>query len=574
MAERSVSRWTLIWCLMLASWDSIANSLKQQPIAQYARKPNLIFILTDDQDLHMDSLSYMPLLKQHVGDRGYPKFVSQGFNDAYLPIWLQEAGYDTYYVGKLFNAQSTSNYNKPHAAGWTGSDFLLDPYTYEYYNATFQRNKDPPTSYQGEYSTDVMAQKAFGFLNDAIEADRPFFLTIAPTAPHSNVHFNNNTAEQSMPRPAPRHRSLFQDTRVPRTPNFNPDVSSGASWILTLAKQNQSNLDYNDEWYRNRLRALQAVDEMIGGVVDHLEQADMLENTYLFFSTDNGYSIGQHRRQPGKQCAFEEDINIPLIIRGPGVPEGHLTEIVTSHIDLAPTFLSLAGVADAQIAQYKLDGSVIPFHLLDSLHSEQAWPQEHVNVEMWGIIMSEGEHGFVLYPNHTYKALRVIGDGYDLLYTVWCSNEHELYDMTKDPWQMDNIYVERTRSYNLAMPAAGFSDRPSSATSLATTEQILSSINVTTTISYLLSRLDALLLVLKTCQVDECRYPWSALHPAGSVHSLRDALDSRFDEFYRTRPKVQYDRCERGYFPASEGAMWDGSMSFRSMEHEVWIDPR
>lgn len=55
----------------------------------------------------------------HLG--GYPKFVSQGLNDKYLPIWLQDAGYNTYYTGKLFNAHSVNNYGSPHAAGWTSS---------------------------------------------------------------------------------------------------------------------------------------------------------------------------------------------------------------------------------------------------------------------------------------------------------------------------------------------------------------------------------------------------------------------------------------------------------------------
>src|SRR6201999_2088378 len=122
---------------------------------------------------------------------GYPKFISQGFNDAYLPIWLQDAGYRTYYVGKLFNAQSVSNYDKPYAAGWTGSDFLLDPYTYEYYNPTFQRDHDPPVRYEGQYSTDIVADKALGFLETALQEDKPFFLTIAPIAPHSNVHIED-----------------------------------------------------------------------------------------------------------------------------------------------------------------------------------------------------------------------------------------------------------------------------------------------------------------------------------------------------------------------------------------------
>ncbi|ETI24761.1 hypothetical protein G647_04131 [Cladophialophora carrionii CBS 160.54] len=498
---------------------------------------------------------------------GYPKFVSQGFNNAYLPVWLQDAGYNTYYVGKLFNAQSTSNYDKPHAAGWTGSDFLLDPYTYEYYNATFQRDHNPPIGYPSQYSTDLVAEKALGYLDEALREDDPFFLTIAPTAPHSNVHITDDSVEQSMPRPASRHEHLFKDAKVQRRANFNPDRPSGASWLLDLPVQNQTNVDYNDEWYRNRLRTLQAVDEMIDRLVSRLHQAGALENTYIFFSTDNGYSIGHHRRQPGKQCAFEEDINIPFLVRGPGVPQGHRTTIVTSHVDLAPTFLSLAGVSDVEMAKYELDGTAIPLQLEDLALAEESWPQEHVNVEMWGIIQSEGKHGFVLYPNHTYKALRISGDGYDLLYTVWCSNEHELYDMTHDPWQMDNVYGEGTRTYTIGMPSERLRDEISSSLSAV---GIFSHGNITTTISHLISRLDALLLVLKTCRMDECRTPWSSLHPTGQVRNLRDALDVRFDEFYHMHPKVRYEQCERGYIPESEGPMWDSGMSFRAMEHEVW----
>ena len=163
---------------------------------------------------------------------GYPKFISQGFNEAYLPLWLQEAGYDTYYVGKLFNAHTIDNYASPYPAGFTGSDFLLDPYTYEYLNATMQRNKDLPVSYEGQYSTDVMTAKALEFLDDALKQQKPYFLTVAPTAPHSNVNikdniidgnFSEHSVTQSPPIPADRHKHLFKDVVVPRKPNFNPD---------------------------------------------------------------------------------------------------------------------------------------------------------------------------------------------------------------------------------------------------------------------------------------------------------------------------------------------------------------
>ena len=163
---------------------------------------------------------------------GYPKFVSQGLNSAYLPIWLQESGYNTYYTGKLLNAHTVDNYNDPFPAGFNGSDFLLDPYAYEYLNSTFQRNQDPPISHEGEYSTDLVASKAYGFLEEAVLSDRPFFLTIAPVACHSNVKFAKtwgngsivaDDIQASPPVSAKRHEHLFQDAIVPRRANFNPE---------------------------------------------------------------------------------------------------------------------------------------------------------------------------------------------------------------------------------------------------------------------------------------------------------------------------------------------------------------
>lgn len=347
---------------------------------------------------------------------------------------MQNAGYNTYYVGKLFNAQRVENYDSPHAAGWTGSDFLLDPFTYEYLNATFARNHDPPVSFEGQYSTDVVAQKAYGFLDDAIKADKPFFLTIAPMAPHCNVHiydhidgnYSGTSAKPSPPVPAERHKHLYNEAIVPRNPSFNPDESTGVSWISRLPQQNQSNVDFNDEFYRNRLRALQPVDEIVDSVVRRLADAGILDETYIIYSTDNGYHIGQHRLQPGKQCAYEEDINIPFIIRGPGVPKDRITDVVSTHTDLAPTFMSLAGIQ----LRDDLDGTPMPLTANAMVEAEgEKARQEHVNVEMWGIIRPEGDHGDFLYPNHTYKALRVIGGDYDLLYTVWCSGERELYNL-------------------------------------------------------------------------------------------------------------------------------------------------
>jgi arylsulfatase A-like enzyme len=203
-------------------------------------------------------------------------------------------------------------------------------------------------------------------LDDAVAAANPFFLTIAPSAPHADIQMSGSILDPDpvfvfdAPVSAKRHEHLFEDVVVLRGKNFNPDhvrrnvsigrgplltwIPSGANWVRGLEQQNKTNVDWNDHFYRQRLRALQAVDELVDGLFHRLEQLDLLDNTYVVYSSDNGFHIGQHRLQPGKSCGYEEDINIPLIVCGPGVAANHSTDIVTSHTYLAPTFFSLLGM--------------------------------------------------------------------------------------------------------------------------------------------------------------------------------------------------------------------------------------
>ncbi|KAI3323033.1 Arylsulphatase [Xylariaceae sp. AK1471] len=559
---------------------ALALAQYQAPLVDqnYPRRPNVVFILTDDQDVQLNSLHYMPLIKKHLIEHGisfkkhycttalccpsrvnlwtgkaphntnvtdvnppyggYPKFVSQGYNDNYFPVWLQQAGYNTYYTGKLFNAHTIENYNSPYPGGYTGSDFLLDPYTYDYLNSTFQRNEEEPRSYEGEYSTDVMAEKAFGFLDDAVRdlQNKPFFLTVAPIGPHSNVVFKEATPGKPRsiqfgePIPAKRHQRLFEDVKVPRTENFNPDHPSGANWLLDLPQQNQSNVDYNDHFYRQRLRALQAVDELVDGLITRLEDYDILDDTYVVYSSDNGFHVGQHRLQPGKTCGYEEDINVPLIVRGPGVASNYTTDIVTTHTDLAPTFLKLLGIP----LREDLDGRAIPVTKAN-IEATERTRREHASVEYWGFALTEGVHQAMRRQHNTYKAIRLSSADYSLYYSVWCNNEHELYDMTVDPGQMRNLLAPSdSRSTSNSTLLAGLP------------------------IAKVASRLDALLFVLKSCRGLGCREPWRELHPAGDVHTLAEALHPRFNQFYGVeQARVRYEFCANGYIVDAEGPMWE-----------------
>ncbi|KAF2727600.1 arylsulfatase-like protein [Polyplosphaeria fusca] len=546
----------------------------QAPLGGLSKRPNIVFVLTDDQDLHMNSLDYLPHLQKHLLAEGtfykrhfctialccpsrvslwtgkaahntnvtdvnppyggYPKFISQGLNENFLPIWLQEAGYNTYYTGKLFNAHTIENYNSPHVKGFTGSDFLLDPFTYQYLNSSYQRNKEPPVRYEGRHTLEILAEKAYGFLDDAAKQDSPFFLAIAPVAPHSNVALDNLqgpiekiVANFSPPIPLERHRHMFKDVKVPRTENFNPHKSSGVNWISRLPRQSQENVDFNDHFYRQRLRALQGVDEIIDGVVSRLDGYGLLDETYIIYSTDNGYHIGQHRMQPGKECGFEEDINIPLIIRGPGIPRNLTTEIITTHTDLAPTILKLAGAP----LRGDFDGAAIPL-TSSGIEEAKLTRHEHVNVEYWGFALGEGKDwgGDRFHFNNTYKGLRILGQSYDYYYSVWCTNEHELYNIENDPGQLHNLLGEdSSTSYLLGYP-----------------------------LHKVVSRLDSLLFVLKSCKGETCIRPWQALHPLGNVQNLHDALSPRFDEFYEIAQKrVAYTRCEPGYILDAEGPQFE-----------------
>ncbi|KAJ3573266.1 hypothetical protein NPX13_g4767 [Xylaria arbuscula] len=545
----------------------------------YQKRPNIVFILSDDQDLEMGSIDYMPLLGKYLRAKGttyekhycttalccparasiltgkmahnhnvtdvvmpfggYTKVVKEGINDDYLPLWLHEAGWDTYYVGKLWNSHSIDNYNNPRARGWNGSDFLLDPYMYDYYNPTFVRNYEEPIHHENEYSTDLVSEKALAFLDDASKNARPFFLGVAPTAPHSTTEYVtvNGTTKTvtSAPKPAERHENLFEEVAVPRTPHFNPEIPSGVYWVRDLPKLNQTHIDANDLFYRQRLRSLQAVDEMIEAIVLKLEEHNMLDHTYIMFTSDNGFHVGQHRLEPGKFCPFEEDVHIPLYIRGPGVPEGQQAPIVTTHTDLVPTFLSIVGAPMRE----DLDGEAIPL-TQQSIDASLGNRYEHVQVEYWGYAVSEGDYAYegYLIPNNTYKALRIVSDEYSFYYSVWCNNEHELYDMKDDPYQLKNLYSTQA----VLSDGDFYFGRP---------------------LSQVVSRLDALTLVLKTCKSQACVKPWKQLHPAGDVSNLRDAVDPKFDGFYGNDvPKVKYDHCAQGFFLELEQPVYDQSVEF------------
>jgi N-acetylglucosamine-6-sulfatase len=222
--------------------------------------------------------------------------------------------------------------------------------------------------------------------------------------------------------------------------------------------------------------------------------------------------------KPGKSCAYETDINIPMVIRGPGIGKNVTKDFPTTHTDMVPTMFSLAGIA----LRDDFDGVAIP------LSSNSGQKLEHVGIEFWGNQHFEGKYSEYR-PHNTYKSVRVIGDSYSLAYTVWCTHEHELYDMLTDPDQMTNLV-------------------PGNGTSIRIGGQELA-------VPQVAARLDALIQVLRTCKGAICVKPWSKLHPQGNVGSLIEALEPEYNHFYTQEVKMKFDGCPMslGYFPGREG---------------------
>lgn len=207
----------------------------------------------------------------------------------------------------------------------------------------------------------------------------------------------------------------------------------GAAYYKNLDLLSDEVIAYNDEWQRHRLRALQSIDEMVEALVKEVSAAGQLDNTYIIFTSDNGYHLSQHRMFAGKNCGLDTDINVPFFIRGPGISAGSSDSTVGSHVDVAPTIMELANLGQ----RGDFDGGVLSMGgATDSTYSE------HITVEHWGRGIVEGSHGAYGtagsgrdYKNNTFRSVRLIGDGFSFYYSVWCNGEHEFYDMVVSFWR-------------------------------------------------------------------------------------------------------------------------------------------
>jgi N-acetylglucosamine-6-sulfatase len=415
-------------------------------------QPNILFVLTDDLDLA--EAKYMPQVQSYFVDGGtsfsnyfvnislccpsratmlrgqyahntgvytnhkedgsFIYLYRHGLEKSTIATWLQEKGYRNGYIGKYFNGyprRAPKNYVPPGWDEWhspiNDSGYMGYKYTLNE-NGKFVEYGDRPE----DYNDDVYTKKAQQFINQAAEDKQPFFLYISYFAPHQPAI------------PAPRHSKLFPDAFVPRTPGFNEaDVTDKPRYIRELPLLTPEEIAKIDRLYQKRLRSLQAVDEGLVTLINTLKANGQLDNTYIIFTSDNGYHLGQHRLPPQKETAYEEDIHLPLYVRGPNVPAGRTVDQIVSNVDLAPTFAELAGVKPPNF----IDGRSLVSLFRHPLNIHQSWRQvlllqHRLNPQAKPLI-----------PN--YKGLRTA----HCTYVKYKNGEEEMYDLRQDPEQLENL---------------------------------------------------------------------------------------------------------------------------------------
>lgn len=153
----------------------------------------------------------------------------------------------------------------------------------------------------------------------------------------------------------------------------------------------------------------------------------------VIFTTDNGYHIGAHRLPGGKALPYIQDTNLPLVVRGPGIPKGIKSKVASAHLDFAPTFLDIMGLPKKEWPVF-LDGrsllsewrKPVPKH-----KPEVGSAKEIINIEFWGNKVVEiPEYEGVSLANNSYKTLRIVSEESSWMFLVWCTNEMELYNTT------------------------------------------------------------------------------------------------------------------------------------------------
>ncbi len=406
----------------------------------FPRRPDIVLVVTDDQ--RWDSLGGMPAVQQHLVSEGVrfsnafvvdplccPSRASiltgtyahttgvyansgryggwrafhRGSESSTVATWLQDAGYRTGLFGKYLNGYRSLEI----PPGWDRVFAFVSPrpsyfgYTVNDDGVEVSYGFDPK-----DYATDVVAAEAAEFIRTT-PRNEPLFLWVGESAPHLPAL------------PAPRHETVTIPDAPSPPPNFNEvDVSDKPRHIRQLGPVGPGAV----AGVRERgARSLLAVDDAVERIVAALRRSGRLETTMIVFTSDNGRSLGEHRWNY-KLAPYEETIRVPLIVRFDAL--GSQSKVIgrlALNIDLAPTFAELAGIQPAA----EIEGrSLLPLLLADDAEWRRDFLIEHLRTD---------RDGAPEIP--TYCAIRSVR----WKYVRYETGERELYDLRRDPYELDNV---------------------------------------------------------------------------------------------------------------------------------------
>ena len=280
---------------------------------------------------------------------GFGKFnADHGGNT--LPGWLQASGYYTAQVGKYLNGYGSGGTEAFVPAGWSEWRAGTEGTTQQVYGYTLNENGSLVQYGEdaAEFKQDVITAKAVDVINRRAPTKQPFFLDVNYTAPHSggpNPNPNPPGNCENTAKPAPRHASAFNGAPLPQPASFNEaDVSDKPRDIRRMDPITNAERAEIARHYRCRIESLLSVDEGVARIVEALRATKELGDTLVIFTSDNGFFHGEHRVQNGKVRHYEPSTRVPLVIRGPGIPENKTVRELVVNADLASTILDAAGV--------------------------------------------------------------------------------------------------------------------------------------------------------------------------------------------------------------------------------------